>query len=86
MLCLSRETPRGCGLCPLITILYCIIWDNELQLERNEYLKVQGSTDTRLYYVTEGCLRIFVVDEFEEHTIRFAYSGNFIAALDSFIT
>src|SRR6056297_3169683 len=62
------------------------LWNNEVQLQRNEYLKVQGSTDTRLYYITEGCLRIFVVDEFEEHTIRFAYSGNFIAALDSFIT
>ncbi len=28
MLCLSREKPRDCGLCTLITILYCIIWDN----------------------------------------------------------
>lgn len=62
------------------------LWEDSLTLQRNEYLKVQGSTDTRLYYITEGCLRVFVVDEFEEHTIRFGYSGNFIAALDSFIT
>lgn len=62
------------------------LWEDSVILQRNEYLKVQGSTDTRLYYITEGCLRIFVVDEFEEHTIRFAYQGNFIAALDSFIT
>lgn len=64
----------------------CDLWEEKIALKRNEYLKVQGSTDTRLYYITEGCLRIFVVDEFEEHTLRFGYSGNFIAALDSFIT
>lgn len=62
------------------------LWENTITLQRNEYLKVQGSNDTRLYYITEGCLRVFVVDEFEEHTIRFGYEGNVIAALDSFIT
>lgn len=62
------------------------LWENTLTLQRNEYLKVQGSTDTRLYHITKGCLRVFVVDEFEEHTIRFGYTGNVIAALDSFIT
>lgn len=62
------------------------LWEKCLQLDRNEYLKVSGSTDTNLYYISSGSLRIFVIDEAEEHTIRFAYSGNFIAALDSYIT
>lgn len=62
------------------------LWEKELSLERNDYLKVSGSVDTNLYYVTEGSLRIFVIDEFEEHTFRFGYQHNFIAALDSFIT
>lgn len=62
------------------------LWEDTLTLQRNEYLKVQGSNDTRLYYITEGSLRVFVVDEFEEHTIRFGYEGNVIVALDSFIT
>ena len=62
------------------------LWKKEITLKRNEYLKVEGSTDTNLYYVDEGSLRIFVVDEVEEHTIRFGYQGNFIAALDSFIS
>ncbi|WP_417602856.1 Crp/Fnr family transcriptional regulator [Owenweeksia hongkongensis] len=61
-------------------------WKGELSLKRNEYLKVKGSTDTNLYYVKSGCLRVFIEDEFEEHTIRFGYEGNFIAALDSHIT
>lgn len=62
------------------------LWENELELARNEYLKVSGSKDTRVYFVTSGSLRAFVVDEEEEHTIRFAYSGDLVAALDSFIS
>lgn len=62
------------------------LWEQELELSRNEYLKVSGSTDTQVYFVTAGSLRAFVVDEEEEHTIRFAYSGDVVAALDSFIT
>ena len=62
------------------------LWENNLQLSRNEYLKVSGSIDTNLYYITGGSLRIFVIDKEEEHTIRFAYEGDFIAALDCVIT
>ena len=60
-------------------------WEKTIVLKRNEFLKVKGSTDTNLYFVLEGSLRIFIEDEFEEHTIRFGYQNSFIAALDSFI-
>jgi CRP-like cAMP-binding protein len=62
------------------------LWENELFLKRNEYLKVKGSIDTNLYFITSGTLRIYVVEEQEEHIIRFGYKDNFIAALDSFIS
>jgi CRP-like cAMP-binding protein len=62
------------------------LWEGSTMLQRNAYLKVQGSVDTRLFYIADGALRIFVVDEEEEHTIRFGYAGNFIAALDAYIT
>ncbi|GAB2760467.1 Crp/Fnr family transcriptional regulator [Salinimicrobium soli] len=62
------------------------LWEQELELARNEYLKVSGSKDTRVYFVASGSLRAFVTDEEEEHTIRFAYSGDLVAALDSFVT
>lgn len=61
------------------------LWDREIELDRNEYLKVKGSIDTNIYLVKSGSLRIFVVDEFEEHTIRFGYKDNLIASLDSFL-
>ncbi|MGB0929893.1 MAG: Crp/Fnr family transcriptional regulator [Chitinophagales bacterium] len=62
------------------------LWHKEVELVRGEYLKVGGSKDTNLYFVVNGSLRIFFEDEFEEQTIRLAYRGNFIAALDSFIS
>ena len=61
------------------------LWDREIQLERNEYLKVKGSIDTNIYLVVSGSLRIFLVDEYEEQTIRFGYKDNLIVSLDSFL-
>jgi CRP-like cAMP-binding protein len=61
------------------------LWDKEIKLKRNEYLKVKGSIDTNIYLVIDGSLRIFVIDENEEHTIRFGYKNNLIASLDSFL-
>lgn len=61
------------------------LWDKELTLDRNAFLKVKGSIDTNLYLVCSGSLRIYVIDANEEHTIRFGYKNNLIAALDSFL-
>jgi len=61
------------------------LWTKVLELDRNQFLKVKGSMDTNLYLVVQGSLRIFVVEENEEHTIRFGYKNNFIVALDSFL-
>ena len=62
------------------------LWMKDISLKRNEFLKVKGSMDLQLYYVLSGSLRVFIEDEFEEHTIRFGYKNSFIAALDSFIS
>lgn len=57
-----------------------------IQLERNEFLKVKGSIDTNVYFVENGSLRIFILDDYEEQTIRFGYQGNIIVSLDSFLS
>lgn len=62
------------------------LWDNQLFLKRNEFLKSKGSIDTNLYFIVSGTFRIFVDEDVEEHIIRFGYKNNFIAALDSFIS
>lgn len=57
-----------------------------ITIGRNEFLKVKGSIDTNIYYVENGSLRVFILDEYEEQTIRFGYKENLIVSLDSFLT
>jgi CRP-like cAMP-binding protein len=60
--------------------------DKVITIDRNEFLKVKGSIDTNIYYVESGSLRIFVLDDYKEQTIRFGYKENLIVSLDSFLT
>lgn len=62
------------------------LWERTKTLKRNEFLKHGVGIDTNLYFVESGTLRIFVIDQEEELTIRFGYRGNIIAALDSYIS
>lgn len=55
-------------------------------LKRNEILKVQYTKDTNVYFIEQGSLIIYLVNENVEQIIRFGYDGNFIVALDSFFT
>lgn len=58
--------------------------EKTITIDRNEFLKVKGSIDTNIYYVESGSLRIFILDDYEEQTIRFGYKDNIIVSLDSF--
>lgn len=62
------------------------LWSKQLTLQRNEYLKWIGTTDTNLYYILSGSLKISIQSENEEQIIRFGYKNNFVTALDSFIS
>ncbi len=55
-------------------------------LQRNEFLTEYGKRDDNVYFVESGSLRVFVLNEQEEQSIRFGYPGNLIVALDSFLT
>ena len=61
-------------------------WQGRIELQRNDFLKHAGTRDTRVYLIHSGSLRMYITDEKQEHTIRFGYEGNLIAALDSFFT
>lgn len=62
------------------------LWDKDLTINRNEYLTKKGHLDTNLYFVLSGSVRVFIIDNSEELTIRFGYKDSFVAALDSFIS
>lgn len=61
------------------------LWKETNILERNDYLIVPGKIENALYYILEGSVRIFMIEENEEHTIRFGYKNSLITALDSFL-
>ncbi len=61
-------------------------WKKTIQYKRNDYLSVFGSKASDIYFIKEGSIRIFIEDEYEEHTIRLGYPGSIITALDSFIS
>ena len=51
---------------------------------RNEVLTKIGSTENRLYYVHEGLVCAFYINDGEEQVIRFGYQGSIMNALPSF--
>lgn len=57
-----------------------------LTVERNKYLKLQGTVDTNIYFVKTGSLRLYIPDAGEDRIIRFGYKNNLIVSLDSFLT
>lgn len=62
------------------------LFEKDLVLKRNEFLKVAGTLDTNIYFIEEGSLRIYIEQEGEEQIIRFGYQNDLIVALDSFLT
>ncbi|MFD1553517.1 Crp/Fnr family transcriptional regulator [Putridiphycobacter roseus] len=62
------------------------LWESEKTFQRNEFVKVNGQIDLNIYFIVTGCLRIYIQDESNEHTIRFGYPKNLIAALDSYLS
>jgi CRP-like cAMP-binding protein len=62
------------------------LWEYEHLLQRGDYLVESGQVDSRIYLVLDGSLHTFIWQNNSELSIRFGYSGNLIAALDSFIT
>lgn len=74
-----------------VTELYSLfeasnLFTKEMHLDRNEYLSTSGAIDTDIYFIKEGSLKIYVVNDAEEQIIRFGYQNDIIASLDSFLS
>lgn len=62
------------------------VWDRELLLNRWEFIKKADSIDTNLYFIEEGCIRVYFTEGSYEHSMYFGYDGSLISALDSFLS
>ncbi|MBZ4187754.1 Crp/Fnr family transcriptional regulator [Niabella beijingensis] len=55
-------------------------------LKRNEYIRTKNNTDTNIYFIESGSMRIFIEDGDAEQNIRFGYKGDLVVLMDSFLT
>lgn len=62
------------------------LFNETIVLNRSDYLSTSGMVDTNVYFVEEGSLKIFVINDSEEQIIRFGYKNNIVASLDSFLS
>lgn len=62
------------------------IWTEELYLKRWDYIKKADTTDTNLYFIEEGSVRVFFSEGSDDHSLYFGHRGSLISALDSFIS
>jgi CRP-like cAMP-binding protein len=53
---------------------------------RGDFILQQGDIEKNLYYVASGAIRVFLLSEHEEQTIRFGYTGSVINSLASYIS
>lgn len=60
--------------------------ERSLELKRNECFVFNGTTDTNVYFIESGCVKVCIDIDGSEQVIRFGYAGDLIAALDSYIT
>jgi CRP/FNR family transcriptional regulator, anaerobic regulatory protein len=54
-------------------------------LSKGDFLIKEGEIERKVYRVESGVVRVFLLSEFEEQTIRFGYQGSIINSLASFI-
>ena len=60
--------------------------DKTITLNRSEFLCKQGQTDTNIYFIENGSVKVSINLGEEEQIIRFGYRGNLVVALDSLLT
>ncbi len=54
--------------------------------KREEFLKVANTLDTNIYFIESESVRVFFIENLEEHTLYFGHSNSIITALDSFLS
>ncbi|MCL9808829.1 Crp/Fnr family transcriptional regulator [Flavobacterium luminosum] len=62
------------------------LYNGTLDLKRNALLNHHVGFETNIYFIESGSVKIFFLNNDEEHIIRFGYQNNLITFLDSFLT
>ncbi len=57
----------------------------ERTIAKGGFLVKEGEIEQHVYYIESGAVRVFLLSEHEELTIRFGYEGSVINSLASFV-
>jgi len=57
----------------------------ERTISKGGFIIKEGEVEQHVYYIESGAVRVFLLSEFEELTIRFGYEGSIINSLASFV-
>jgi CRP-like cAMP-binding protein len=60
-------------------------WDRHVELNRNDFLIRKGETESSLFFVLSGSMRIFFPHQEDEICVGFAHTDNLICSYPSFI-
>lgn len=55
-----------------------------LDLNRGEYLSSGGERNNDVFYILNGAIHAYILNDGEEQSIRFGYSGSMMVSLDSY--
>lgn len=58
---------------------------NSKTYAKGDFILKEGDIENNLYYIESGAIRVFLLSEHEDLTIRFGYEGSFINSLSAFI-
>ncbi len=54
--------------------------------KRDEFLKLPETVNHNLYFILSGSVRVYFIDDNEEHILYFGYKKSLITAIDSFFS
>jgi len=60
-------------------------WNRPVELKRNEFLIKKGQTESSLFFVKNGSLRIYFPNKEDEICVGFGHPGNLVCSYPSFI-
>jgi len=60
-------------------------WNRSVELKRNEFLIEKGQTESSLFFVLNGSMRIYFPHQEDEVCVGFAYDNSLICSYPSFI-
>jgi len=60
-------------------------WNRSVELKRNDFLITKGQTESSLFFVLSGSMRIYFPNQEDEICVGFAYANTLICSYPSFI-